>query len=152
MINQARRDILKGLAVTGACGLLSFMPRWLLAAWPKAAFATQSLREAVKSLYGTGEFQISNKIDITIPPGTETGVSLSIGIATRIAQVESIAIFVEKNPIPLAASFDFAPVTLPEIGTRIELIESSMIYAIVKAEGRLFGARKYVNIVRGACT
>lgn len=151
MPNHGRRSILKGVALTGAVGLLSFIPRWLLAAWPKTAFASQSFSEAVTSAYGTSEFKVSNKIAINMPARTETGSAVSIGVSTSLPQVESIGIFVEQNPIPLAANFDFSPITLPEISTRIELIESSRVYVIVKSNGRLFGASTHVKVLQGAC-
>ena len=76
------------------------------------------------------------------PDIAENGAVVPIGIASAIPKTESIAILVEKNPNMLAAVFDIPAGTEPKLTTRIKMGQTSNVYALVKADGKYYVARR----------
>ena len=64
---------------------------------------------------------------------------------------ESITLLIEKNPQPLAASFEIPAGTEPSVSTRVKMGESSDVYALVKADGKFYMAKKEIKITLGGC-
>ena len=138
-MNEKRREILKA---GGGFTLLSLVAAagWLqsgdacAADWNKAAFETKSLAETVKALGGTTAAE-SKDITITAPDIAENGAVVPVAVASSIPKTESISILIEKNPNPLAASFAIPAGTEPSVGTRVKMGQTSLVYAVVKADG-----------------
>ena len=72
------------------------------------------------------------------PDIAENGAVVPIGVTSTIPKTESIAILIEKNPNMLAAVFDIPAGTEPSISTRIKMAQTSNVFALVKAGGKLF--------------
>ncbi len=150
-----RRIFLKGtlagsaLAVAAGAGLLS--PREVLAAWPKDAFQAKGVQDALKHLHGSDLTDASGDIEIKAPDIAENGAVVPISVSSNLPNVESIAIIAEKNGTPLAATYQLGASTVPFISTRIKMGQTSNIIAVVKANGRLYSARKEVKVTIGGC-
>jgi sulfur-oxidizing protein SoxY len=106
-----RRILLKGTAASvslvaaAAAGLL--VPVRLLAAdWPQTAFESDDAGNAIKDYFGDAAVVDSDQVVIKAPLQAENGAVVPIKVSTTLANVESIAIIVEKNPIPFVASLD----------------------------------------------
>ena len=155
MINIKRRKILKGTLAAGAVSLAAsagiLTPRTVLAAWPKSAFEAKNVNDAVNSLLGSSSLTGSSDIKIKTPPIAENGAVVNVAIDTKLKNVTSISILVEKNDSPLAASFKLAPGTLPYIKTRVKVSKTSSIIAVVKSGGTLYSAGKEVKVTIGGC-
>lgn len=154
-MKQTRRDVLKAgggaglLALLGAAGFV--VPNIALAAdWNKAAFEGKTVQEAFKAL---GAASPANSTDIVMkaPDIAENGAVVPIGIESKIQGTESIALLIEKNPSPLAASFDIPAGTELSVTTRVKMAETSNIYALVKANGKYYVAKKEVKVTLGGC-
>ena len=131
-------------------GLL--IPRSVIAAWPEAAFATESLQDAMTRLLGASEAEPSELINIELNKVSENGANVPITVeADGIDDVESISLFSEKNPIPLLASFEMTGLTANRLKTRIRLAGTTHVVVIVKANGKLYSARKQTKITVGGC-
>jgi len=85
------------------------------------------------------------------PDIAENGAVVPIGVESRIKGTESIALLIEKNPSPLAASFDIPAGTETNIATRVKMGETSNVFALVKANGKYFLAKKEVKVTLGGC-
>lgn len=135
-------------------GLLSFLvlaPLSALAAvWNKAAFETDKLNEAANKLEIVNESP-SQDILITAPDRAENGAIVQVEIKSNIANTESIAILVDKNPTPLIATFKFSNGAEPFVVTRIKMAESSDIKVVVMAGGQYFTNARNVVVLENGC-
>ena len=55
------------------------------------------------------------------------------------------------GPVPLSASFDFAPSAEGYVSTRIKMGKTSNVIAVVKSGGKLYSAKKEVKVTIGGC-
>ncbi len=156
MSNESRRGMLQqagGVTVmmlAAAAGLLR--PGKAAAAWNKAAFEVKgNLDEVVKALGGKAAAQQSADVVMTSPDIAENGAVVPIGVASKLAKTEEIAILVEKNPNALAAVFMLTPESDASVSTRVKMGQSSDVYALVKADGKYYYAKKEVKVTLGGC-
>ena len=145
----ARRLVLKaGVALAAIAAL----PRTLLAAeWPVSAFSAETAAGALNGLLGTDQAVPSDQIDLDLPVIAENGAVVPITISTSLENVESISIVVEKNPRPLAATFEIMPGTQPEISSRIKMAETSDVMAVIKTDSAIYSTSKQVKVTIGGC-
>ena len=150
-----RRTLLKRSLAVGAAGIAAgaglLTPRMVLAAWPKAAFEAKGVDNAVNTLLGSKSLTPSKDINIKAPPIAENGAVVGVTVSTRINNVESISILVEKNGSPLAASFNLSANTNPFVGTRVKVSKTSSVIAVVKSGGKLYSAGREVKVTIGGC-
>jgi sulfur-oxidizing protein SoxY len=154
-MNRIRRDMIKAgggaslLAMLAAAGFVR--PGAAAAAeWNKAAFEMKTVNDAFKAL-GVGAPANSADILMKAPDIAENGAVVPIAIESRIPGTESIAVLIEKNPNPLAASFDIPAGTETMVITRVKMGETSSVYALVKANGKYFVTRKEIKVTLGGC-
>jgi sulfur-oxidizing protein SoxY len=151
-MNATRRTFLEFAAAAGtlaATGLAWTREAWGQA-WNKAGFESKAVADVLKSL-GAGNAADSKDIAITAPDIAENGAVVPVAVTSRIPGTESISIIAEKNPFPLAASFDVANGGEPYVSTRIKMGETSNVRAVVKAGGRFYTAIKEVKVTIGGC-
>jgi len=154
-MNTVRRSLLKlagsviAIAASGAAGVLRSVPAWA-APWNKAGFEAKAIAEALKSL-GAANASESRDIAITAPDIAENGAVVPIAVTSRIPGTQQISIVAEKNPFPLAATFDVAGGGEGYVSTRIKMGQTSDVWVVVKADGRFYTAKKEVKITVGGC-
>lgn len=152
-INQKRRLFLRGsLAAStlgAAAGLIA--PGSLLAAWNQAAFQSKDIDDAIAGVVGSPTTSPSEDITIKAPDIAENGAVVPVSIATKMDGVESIALLVEKNATPLTAVFNLPEGTLADVSTRVKMGKTGDVIAVVKANGKLYSARKSVKVTIGGC-
>ena len=148
-MQAGRRLLLKGSA---ALALVAALPKALLAAaWPKKAFLSTEGGQALSALLGTDQTTYTEEITLKLPDIAENGAVVPVTIGTSLENVESISIVVEKNPRPLAASFDVMPGVFPNISSRIKMAETSRVIAIVKTDTGIYSTSKNVKVTLGGC-
>jgi len=153
-MNIVRRSFLKlagnmaALAAAGMAGLMQSAT--ILAAWNKAGFESKALADTLKSLGASGAAE-SRDIAITAPEIAENGAVVPIAVTSRIPNTQQISIVAEKNPFPLAATFDIANGAEGYVSTRIKMGQTSDVWAVVKAGDKFFTAKKEVKITVGGC-
>jgi len=151
----ARRTFLKltggagAFAAAFAAGLVS-SGRVLAANWNKAGFESKALADVMKSLGATGATD-SKDIIITAPDIAENGAVVPVAITSRLPNTQQISIVAEKNPLPLAATFSVTGGGEGYVSVRIKMGQTSDVWAVVKADGKYFTARKEVKITVGGC-
>ena len=154
-MNPKRR---KTLGAGGSASLLALLAAaglarpgaGLAADWNKTAFEVKTVQEALKALGAAGP---ANSADIMMRAAdiAENGAVVPVGVESRIPGTQSIAILVDKNPSPLAASFDIPAGTEPSVTTRVKMGQTSDVYALVKADGKYYMAKKEIKVTLGGC-
>jgi sulfur-oxidizing protein SoxY len=148
-----RREVIKAggsLAIVAAAISAGVLPQSAFATWNKGAFDAKNLNDVVKAMGGSAA-EKSGDITITAPDIAENGAVVPIAVSSKLANVESIAILVEKNPSSLAAQFDVPAGTEANVGTRVKMGQSSNVHAVVKAGGKYYVATKEVKVTLGGC-
>lgn len=150
-MNHARRKALRAggrlLAMLLAAGVLK--PEEALAQGADA-FAMKSLTEAMNAL-GAKNPAASDAIIIKAPAIAENGAVVPVAVESKLPGTESITLLVEKNPTPLVASFGIPAGTVGNVSTRVKMGQTSDVYALVKADGKFFVAKKEIKITLGGC-
>lgn len=118
--------------------------------WNKDAFETHALADARKAL-GAEVAQNGDIAFVQTPEIAENGAVVPVGVTSRIAGTDAIAILIEKNPNPLAAVFDIPQGTDPSINVRVKMAQTSNVYALVRADGRYYVASKEIKVTLGGC-
>jgi sulfur-oxidizing protein SoxY len=152
-MNQRRRSF---IAVTGggtalfAAGLLNASALHA-ATWNKQGFEAKAYNDAVKGL-GAANLVETKDITITAPDIAENGAVVPVAITSKVPNTQSISIIAEKNPFPLAATFDITGGMEPYASVRIKMGQTSNVRAIVKtSDGKFFTAAKEVKVTVGGC-
>jgi len=152
--SMKRRTFLKGSIATGAVGVAVgaglLTPQMVLAAWPKAAFESTTVDDALTGLFGSKDHTGSDQIKIKAPDIAENGAVVPISITTDLA-ADTISIIADKNASPLAASFILGSDTEGFVSTRIKMGKTANVIAVVKSGDKLFSTGKEVKVTIGGC-
>ncbi len=135
---------------------LGFAAKWSVFA-PRRAAATaetpppERYREALRTELGGAEPLESREITLVVPTVAEDGALVPVEIESRIAATDRLVLFVEHNPFPLIAAFQFTPGAAPYASLRIKMSESSNVVVLARANGSYFRTAQRVRVVRGGC-
>lgn len=148
-----RRTVLKGaggaLGAALAAGVLK--PGGALAAdWNKAAFEAKELAGSLGRLGATAAAE-SKDIVLKAPDIAENGAVVPVDVVSNIPNTSEISILVVRNPFPLSTTFSFSNGALPEASVRLKFAETSIVKAVVKADGKFYTAQKEVKVTIGGC-
>jgi sulfur-oxidizing protein SoxY len=151
-MNPNRRKVTMGTAAALVGSFLAGMlrPGILLAAWNDQAFDAKNLRDALQVL-GMSSAAQSGDILIDAPDISEDGASVPVQITSRVPSTQSIAVFVDRNPWPHIARFEFVQGALPFVALRLRIAETSPVRVVVRAGGSNYFAMKDVRVVAGGC-
>lgn len=140
---------LSGYSIAAASGLLTSPEA--NAEWLNETTSTRILQQTLKRLFKDRKINESDQIDIQIPKTAENGAAVPITVTSSLKNVESIAILIEKNPIPLAAKFELSPDLDPKVSARLKIAESSAVAVIVETNEGFFTTSKKVIVTPGGC-
>lgn len=155
-MNELRRKLLKGgstavlLAPWIGTGLL--LPSRVIAAeWNKTAFTARSVGEALKT-WGAANAAESRDIVVSAPEIAENGAKVEVDITSQVPATRSIAVFADRNPMPLCAAIEFSGGALPYCRVQIKLAETTRVRAVVKAaDGKTYVAFREIKVTLGGC-
>jgi len=151
-MSMNRRSLVKAVAAGGALmGLSVLMPRVAMAAWAREAFEAKEQGAAIKALYGEDVVAESAEVVLDAPDIAENGAVVPVSISTELANVESMSLFIENNPAPLAAQFMIPEGTRADVSTRVRMGKTTNVTAVIKADGKLYRATKEVKVTIGGC-
>jgi sulfur-oxidizing protein SoxY len=156
MIESAhRRLFLKKSVATCAIGLAVstglLTPAFVMASRPVDGFAAKNVPDAFKGLFGVNEGTETDKITITSPEVAENGSSVPVTIVADLANIETIALIAANNASPLTSSIDLQPGVKGFYSSRIKVGKSADLIAVVKADGKVYSARKPIKVTVGGC-
>jgi sulfur-oxidizing protein SoxY len=136
------------LVAAGASSLL--LP---LAPGPARATPAQ-VAALIAELVGEAELK-DGRVTLDLPVMVENGnaVSMTVSVDAPAAQVRSIDVYAEGNPLPHVASFRFGPRTgAPRVATRIRLATSQTVIAVAKlADGTCWRDSVDLLVTLAAC-
>jgi sulfur-oxidizing protein SoxY len=140
------------LALVAASGLM--LPKQVLAHWPRDAYNAKTVEDALLALLGEADMVDDDAVYFSVgspPTYAVNGATVPVEINTTLENIEHIALLVEKNPSPLAMSFEpHGDVMLP-FKTMLKVAEDSDMLAVIRAEGKLYVTRRFVEIDIGGC-
>lgn len=153
---ELRRKFLKAGASAAALspllgsGLL--VPTRVLAAdWNKTAFTARNVSDALKA-YGSASATDTRDIVINAPEIAENGAKVEVEISSNIANTRSLAIFADKNPMPLCSAIEFSGPVLPYIREQLKLSETTRIRVVAKTgDGKFHVAFREIKVTLGGC-
>ena len=155
-MNELRRKLLKGgstaalLAPWIGTGLL--LPSRVIAdEWKQTAFTARSIGEALKA-WGAANAGESRDIVVSAPEIAENGAQVEVDITSQVPATRSIAVFADRNPMPLCAAIEFSGGALPYCRVQIKLAETTRVRAVVKAtDGKTYVAFREIKVTLGGC-
>lgn len=155
-MDALRRSLIKnGTTAAALLPLLTAGLLWprrvLAAAWNHQAFTARSVGDALRA-YGAGSAAETRDILINAPEIAENGAKVEIEVSSSLPETRSLALFAEKNPMPLCASMDFGANMLPYVRFQVKLAESTRLRAVATAaDGRKYVASREVKVTTGGC-
>jgi sulfur-oxidizing protein SoxY len=93
----------------------------------------------------------SIQLNLTAPDIAEDGALVPVTVESDLPGIDTIWIFVEKNPNPLAARFQLKNNAEAFVSLRIKMNESCEVIAMVKSGDEYFSASKKVRVLQGGC-
>jgi sulfur-oxidizing protein SoxY len=155
-MSELRRKFLKSsfsaalLSPLIGTGLL--MPTRVLAAdWNTSAFTARNISDALKA-YSSDSAYDSRNIVIIAPEIAENGAKVEVEITSNITNTRSLAIFADKNPMPMCSAFEFSGPVLPYVKAQLKLAETTRIRAVAKAtDGKSYVAFREIKVTLGGC-
>ena len=155
-IDALRRHLLRASGAGTACAALAAVGlltplRAIAADWQRGAFTATGFNDALKAHGSSGSTE-SREIVFNAPEIAENGAQVVVEVISNLPGNQTISIFVEKNPMPLAASFAFANGALPQVRVPLKMAETSRVRAVVKtADGKLWHAQREIKVTLGGC-
>jgi sulfur-oxidizing protein SoxY len=153
VISINRRALLKGTiavsAIAAAAGAGLIRPTRVLAAdWPRKAFAAETVTDTVTALFGSSNSTPSNAIKVKAPRRVPTGARVLISVSTSLPNVDSIAIVIDKNPLPFAGRVSLSGAE-PFVSADIRMRETSEVQCFVRSDGKLYVKKQLVKVTVG---
>ena len=154
-MNPLRRAFLKNAGAVGsvaiaiAAGLLKPAAAFA-AAWNSLAFTAKETADAINNA-GYGGATESSDIVLKVPDIAENGAVVPVSAISNIPGTTSMAIFVEKNPTPMIANFEFSNGAEAYIATRVKMAKTSIVRVTVKAGGKNYTNGREVKVTIGGC-
>ncbi len=155
-MNELRRRLLRGgstaaLLVPWIGTGLVLPGRVIAAEWNKTAFTARNVGEALKA-WGAANASESRDIVVSAPEIAENGAKVEVDITSQVSATRSIALFADRNPMPLCAAIEFSGGALPYCRVQIKLAETTRVRAVVKAaDGKTYVAFREIKVTLGGC-
>jgi sulfur-oxidizing protein SoxY len=155
-MSELRRKFLKGSAsaalLSPLIGTGVLTPTRVLAAeWNKNAFTARNVNDALKA-YGSANAAESRDIVINAPEIAENGTKVEVEITSNIANTRSLAIFADKNPMPLCSAIEFSGPVLPYVRAQLKMAETTRVRVVAKtADGKSYVAFREIKVTLGGC-
>ncbi len=154
-MNRLRRIFLRGSAASALLPLVGtglLVPGRVLAAdWNRTAFTARTLADALKA-QGSAAATETRDILISAPEIAENGAKVEVEVTSNLANCRSIAVFAERNPLPLCATLELAGNALPFARIQLKLAESTRVRAVVKTgDGKTWVASREIKVTLGGC-
>lgn len=146
-----RRKFIKSTLVLTAAGLALLDSTATNAQWNAADFAPNPFDAAMKQLLNGKPIAETDKIELNIPEIAENGAIVPVTVTSSIENIQSIAIVVEQNPVPLTIQAELMPELEPFISARLKLANTSFVYAIAETDKVCYSVKKKVKVTIGGC-
>lgn len=153
-MNDRRRLVLKATLAAGSAGLLVgaglLSPSVVLAAG-REGFQATTADEAIREAMGMNRPADDARVVIEAQELAENGAVVPVTVHTELPGVTEIAILVAHNINPLTSRYRLGTGTRAFVSTRLKLMESSEVIAVVKANGQIHGNSRLIRVTIGGC-
>jgi sulfur-oxidizing protein SoxY len=146
-----RRKFLKTSLAFGTGGITLLELRLAQAEWVSADFAPGSFDATMKQLLKGKPIIETDKINLNIPEIAENGALVPVTVTSSIKDIQSIAIVVEQNPVPLAIHAQLMPELEKFLSARLKIASTSFVFALAETEKEFFSIKKKVKVTIGGC-
>lgn len=157
-MHSSRRSLLRGglssaaLAVAASAGLLRPVSAWSAplfwnAARPEPSTAVAGILRELRDANPA----ISAQILIKAPDIAEDGASVFVEVYSILPDLDAFAVFVDRNPQPMAAVFHLSRQTAPELKFRVKVAQTGNIWVVARSGGRFYRNFKTVKVTIGGC-
>lgn len=149
-MQELRRLWLKGTGATLLAPLLG--PSLAFAREPNAnALTARTISDALKA-YGANNASETRDILINAPEIAENGSKVEVEAICNLPNAKSLAVFADRNPMPLCATFDFNAPMLPYAKVQLKLAESMRLRVVAKTtDGKSHVAFRDIKVTLGGC-
>ena len=121
------------------------------AALPRAVFSAVSPADAIRAALGSDTMVSDERVRIVVPDRAENGDVVPVSVDADLPNIQRITLVADKNPLPVIATFSFAPEVQGLVATRVKLAETCNVTAIVESDGKLHMGSKPVQVMIGGC-
>jgi sulfur-oxidizing protein SoxY len=150
---QNRRSFLKSCVIAlnvAVVGLMETIPSWAADAQNDKALEAKDTAGALAAL-GVQSPSPGKRILLDVPEIADEKETISIKVKSAIPNTDWIAVLVDKNPHPFIGQFDLVA-KATSIETKVKLAQTSMVVAVVRADGKYYRVDKEVKVaVAGSC-
>lgn len=146
-----RRKFLKTSLVFGTTGIILLELQLAQAEWLSADFAPGSFDATMKQLLKGKTIVETDKINLNIPEIAENGALVPVTVTSSIKDIQSIAIVVEQNPVPLAIQAQLMPELETFLSARLKIASTSFVFALAETEKEFYSIKKKVKVTIGGC-
>jgi len=154
-MNLLRRKFLKTATYVSATATVIgsgvLLPQRVLGAYNAEAFEARDVSGALTASLGSDQHTASDTIKLKAPDIAENGAVVPVTVSSSLSNVEAISIIASANPVPLTSVYQLSSVSEAFISTRIKMIKTADVIAVVKADGKLYSATKEVKVTIGGC-
>jgi sulfur-oxidizing protein SoxY len=150
-MNIKRRKFLKTTIALSTVGMGLLGPQTSQAAWLAPDFAPGPFDATMKQFLKGKPVVETDKINLIIPEIAENGALVPVTISTSLENVQSIAIIVEQNPVPLVIKSELMPELVPFMSARLKIANTSFVLALVETEKACYSVKKKVKVTIGGC-
>ncbi len=122
----------------------------MAADWNKKGFEARSLADVLKGL-NVASPAGSKSILLKLPEIADEATDVPVLVASKIPNTQTIAIIVQNNLHPLAASFVFSNGAEPSVSAHLKIRRTSPVKVVVQADGKYFLVSKEVKVATADC-
>lgn len=120
--------------------------------------ASADINALIAEQFGPGSITM-DKVVVDTPDKAENGSMVRVPIVVKHPMepnnfIEKVAVFVDDNPKPFVASFNFVPESGPiNLEFRVKMAKTSNLRVVAKNNsGALFGFTKKIEVAEGGCS
>jgi len=138
------------LLLCGGLAALALQPAFARKKTPSTVVGT--LDEAIAAELGAAaKIRFDERLVLTVPDIAEDGAIVPISVESTLSGVKSLLFFVEKNPTPLTARFNFHAEMQPFVSLHIKMNESSDVMVVAETADGFHSTKKWVKVLQGGC-
>jgi len=153
-MNRQRREFVQKLALgSGVCAAAALGLGTTLnaqAASGDTRFKTENIDQILDQI-GAKDAKASKDIKLDTPEVASNGSMVPVEVQSDIPGTEYIALLADENPFPLLAEFDVLDGAVAYVSARIKMRKTSLVRAVVKANGQFYMVGNEVKVTIGGC-
>lgn len=150
-MRSSRRNFLKSGCIWATGGLYLAKVSDSAAERLSENFAAGDFADRYARLFGEQAVTDSTLIELVLPEIAEDGAVVPVTIRSELDGIDRLYLLADKNPTPLVAEFELAPLVALQLTARIKLAESCRVTLVARRDGQLLRCSRWVNVMRGGC-